>query len=108
MLCAIDIGLSVLLSVDGLSRASVEPGCRLVCLLSYFEYSIILKSIRSPRKALVMGSLLHTSAIFSGLRSFPDSNNIQSMRSERHVSTSSNEPLDPVTGHQAVRIDEQG
>ena len=71
MLCAIDIGLSGLLSIDGLSRASVEPLCRLVCLLSYFEYSIIFKSIRSPKTALVMGSLLHTSAYFQGSGPFP-------------------------------------
>ena len=71
MLCMIDIGLSELLSIDGLSRASVEPSCRLVCLLSYFEYSIIFKSIRNSKKALGMGSLLHTSAYFQAFDPFP-------------------------------------
>ena len=71
MLCAIDIGLSGLLSSDGLSRASVQPLGRLLCLLSYFEYSIIFESIRSPKKGLVIGSLLHTSAYFQGSDPFP-------------------------------------
>jgi hypothetical protein len=53
------------LSISHLSRVSIQLPCRPFSLLSYFEYSMKFKSIRSPKKTLAIESLLQTSAYFS-------------------------------------------
>ena len=58
-------------SISGLSGKSIQLSCRPFSILSYFEYSIRFKSIRSPKKTLAIGTLLQTTAYFQSSDPFP-------------------------------------